>query len=274
MTKKKSLIIALICALAAGGVLLMTFIVLPVLRENECKTRVFEDLEAELPKVRSGVIGIIPKAVGTDGSVTYGGGGSGVIFMHEDGTYYALTAAHVVGSKSAEYKTFSVKTPYTTVDDPALKEAGIELVSESFYDSLSDLKVEYVSTDSDAAVVSFKSEEELACPGWAPDVLEGERIVCLGFPDGRYISESYGTVLDREDKEYKSTDGTVKTDSVVRHDAYINFGSSGGPAFNEAMSLCGLNIGGEFDRSEHFKAGCMLDTPQLLKCVDEWKASR
>ena len=274
MTKKKSLIAALICALITAGVLLMTLIVLPILHENECRNRVFEDLEAKLPEVRSGVIGIIPKTTASDGSVTYSGGGGGVIFLHENGTYYALTAAHVVGSKNAEYKTFSVKTPYSAVDDPALKSAGIEIVSDSFYRSLADLKVEYISPDADAAVVSFKTDEELACPAWAPDVSEGERIVCLGFPDGRFITESYGTVLGRQTKTVSSDNGKETSDTVVEHDAYLSFGSSGGPAFNEAMNLCGLNIGGDFDSGEHFKTGYMLDTTRLLKCVEDWKASR
>ncbi|MBR4555642.1 MAG: trypsin-like peptidase domain-containing protein [Ruminococcus sp.] len=275
--KKKSIILALACAVITAGALLMTLIVLPILHENECRNRVFEDLEARLPQVRSGVIGIIPKTTGSDGSVTYGGGGSGVVFSRDEkekDLYYAVTAAHVVSGRDAEYKTFTVNTPYTAEDDPALKAAGVEVVSSSFYESLTDLKIEYVSPKIDAAVVSFRSETELACPGWAPDVTEGQRIVTLGFPEGRFISESYGTVSGHQTKKIRSADGTEKADTVVEHDAFLDPGSSGGPVFNESMALCGMNIGGEFDRWDHFEAGFMLDTPQLQSCIDEWKASR
>ena len=65
-----------------------------------------------------------------------------------------------------------------------------------------------------------------------------------------------------------------KADTVVEHDAFLDPGSSGGPVFNESMALCGMNIGGEFDRWDHFEAGFMLDTPQLQSCIDDWKASR
>ena len=271
---KLSIVIGLACVLIAAGVLLMTLIVMPVLHENECRNRVFDDLKAASGQVRSSVIGIIPKTTGSDGSVTYGGGGSGIVFSKEDGVYYAITAAHVVGSKTAEFKVFSVNTPYSTVNDPALSAAGIEVVSDSFYESLTDAKVEYMSRDIDAAVISFSSEEELVCPEWADSVSEEERILCLGFPDGRYISDSYGTVLGRDTRKVSTDNGTETADTVVKHDAYLNRGSSGGPAFNEKMLLCGMNIGGDFDRGGHFKAGFMLDTPKLKKCLEDWRASR
>ena len=271
---KLRIVIGLACVLVTAGVLLMTLIVIPVLHENECKNRVFDDLKAAGSQVRSSVIGIIPRTTGPDGSVTYGGGGSGIVFAKEDGVYYAVTAAHVVGSKTAEFKVFSVNTPYSTVDDPALSAAGIEIVSDSFYESLTEAKVEFMSSDIDAAVISFSSEEELACPEWADSVSEEERILCLGFPDGRFISDSYGTVLGRDTRRVSTDEGTETVDTVVRHDAYLNRGSSGGPAFNEKMLLCGMNIGGDFDRGGHFKAGYMLDTPKLKKCLEDWRASR
>ena len=272
---KLKIIIGFACVLVTAGVLLMTLIVMPVLHDRECRERVFSDLKEKSVQVRASVIGLIPKTTGADGSVTYGGGGSATVISKENGSYYAITAAHAVGNKNAEYKVFSINTPYTTVDDPSLSAAGIEIVSDSFYESLTDAKVEYMSPDIDAAIISFKSEEELICAeNWAEDVSEDERIVCLGFPDGRYISDSYGTILGRESRKFSDDSGSGTVDTVVRHDAYLNQGSSGGPAFNEDMRLCGMNIGGEFDRAGNFKAGYMLDARKLKKCLESWQASR
>ena len=270
MKIKKKLIIALLCALVGAGVLLLTLFVLPVVYESECRDRVFDDLAAKASSVRRSVIGIVPKTDNGGGSYTYGGGGGGVIFKQEDGVYYALTAAHVVSSKKDTYRVITAATDYTTVNDPALKSAGIDVVSDSFYDSLAELKVEKVSPDIDLAVVSFRSDKELACAELASDVSEGTRIVCMGYPDGRYITESYGTVTGKQNVVRMKSKGSDQesTETVTEHDAYLSFGSSGGPAFNEDMKLCGINIGGEFDRFEHFKTGYMLSPEQIRTLTD------
>ena len=61
--------------------------------------------------------GIFSKAE-KDGSVSYGEGGSGIIFDKKDGAYYALTAAHVVSKEKAQLLVFTVNTEMKTDDIP------------------------------------------------------------------------------------------------------------------------------------------------------------
>ena len=45
--KKKKLIVVLICIFTAAVILACTLFVFPAIHENECKTRVFEDMKSK-----------------------------------------------------------------------------------------------------------------------------------------------------------------------------------------------------------------------------------
>lgn len=271
--KRKKIIMIIAGVVVALGLLFSVIFIAPVIRENESKERVFPELKERLDEVESSVIGILPKTENkNDGSVTYGYGGSGVIFKQENGTYYALTAAHVVGDESGTYKAYTAKTEYTTVDDPAFDQFGIEVVDNSFYDKLSDVKVEYVSETDDIAVVSFRSADSLIVAELGSDPTAGEKVLCLGHPDGKKLTASYGFIIS-DLKSVTMRDkysGTEHTDSVYEHDAYLNPGSSGGAVFSDDLQLCGINVGGSFDAFEHFSGGFMIPASRLQNCIDEW----
>ncbi|MBR6872675.1 MAG: trypsin-like peptidase domain-containing protein [Ruminococcus sp.] len=267
----KKMIIAMACAVIVAGVLLAGFFVLPILHENDCKNRVFDDLNTRLGEVSGAVIGIIPRTE-QNGAVTYGGGGSGFVFEEKDGVYYALTAAHVVSDKKAVYKCCNTKKAVETLSDPAIKAAGMTVVDDSFYESLDDVTVEYVSPHADIAIVSFKSEQELICLKLAErDPAKDDRLMCLGLLDDRLLSATYGTVTAGLTT---ATIDSEKSDNVVEHDAYLTHGNSGGPAVNEGLTAAGMNVGGEYDRFEHFKYGYLIPASQLKICINDWNASR
>lgn len=274
--QRKKTIRRILCAAAVIAVLAAAAVVYPSIREKQCRTRVFEDMQTRVDEVEGSVIGILPKTTEADGTVTYGAGGSGVIFEREGDVYYALTAAHVVGGKEAEYLAYTAKTEYDTIDDPALDGIGMEIVDDSFYDTLSDITVEYVSPTADLAVVSFRSDDELTAARPARTELQkGDRIVCLGHPEGKSLTVSYGSVTSGLKPVTMTDRGTDRkaTDTVLSHDAYLNPGSSGGPAFSEDMELVGINVGGAFDLLGRFRSGFLIPREQLDGCIAAWRTA-
>ncbi len=273
----KKLIIAAVIAAAAVIVFAIFFLVIPKLHADECRTRVYEDLKERADEVLPSVIGIVPKTEDAAGNISYGGGGSGIIFKCEGDTYYALTAAHVVRDPAAEYKVFTALTEYETVDEQVFEELGIEVPADGFYETLANAEVSYISTKTDLAIISFRSEDELKIAAFREtDIEKGGRIMCIGCPDGRTFTASFGEItseLKTVTFKDKGTDYTT-TDSVLEHNAYINFGNSGGGAFDEDMKLAGLNTGGAFRLFGQFDCGYIIPCGQLRDFIKEWEDDR
>ncbi|MBQ7522036.1 MAG: trypsin-like peptidase domain-containing protein [Clostridia bacterium] len=270
MTKtKKKIITVIVCIIVAVAVLISILFIVPAVYDKKCQNRVFEDMQLQLDKVKTSVIGIIPKTVNEDGSINYSGGGSGVVFEKKDGTYYALSAGHVVADQQATFKVYTDKTQYNTVDNAVFEQFGIEVVESDFYDSLSDAKVEYVSSESDIAIVSFRSDDDLTVAELtSKDLSKGDRIVCLGHPENKQLTVTYGNIT----VPLKTINDKSKTYVVTEHNAYLNFGNSGGGAFSEDMKLTGINTGGYFTTFHYFQGGIYVPSSQLQKFIQEWKS--
>ncbi|MBQ6569091.1 MAG: trypsin-like peptidase domain-containing protein [Clostridia bacterium] len=257
---KKTVFIVL-GTIAAISILFVLLIVLPAVEEYNSKKRVFSDLQIRLDEVSSTVIGILPKTV-EGGVVIYGSGGSGVIFERDKNTYYALTAAHVVADENASYKAYTVFNEYS------------DKVDENFYYKLADVNIEYISPTTDLAVVSFYYGEELNVARLENNMPNRfDRIMCIGHPDGKKQTVSYGYITsDLKRVGISNTDlHSRSVYYVLEHNAYLNSGSSGGPAFSENMKLAGINTGGLFGIFGRFRKGYLMPCDQLSECIMQWK---
>jgi len=273
--KRKKIIMISVGVAVVAAILFAVIFVAPVLRENESKNRLFPEMKARLGEVESSVVGLLPKTENRkDGSVTYGHGGSGVIIRRDSDKCYAVTAAHVVNDKNAVYKVYTAKTEVETVSEPAFDKLGMEVLDPGFYDKLANVRVEYVSQSADLAIVSFPADSELAVAQLDEgDPSPGDKLVCLGHPDGKRLTVSYGLITS-DLKTVTMTDkqsGQESTDEVYEHDAYLHPGSSGGAAFSDDMLLCGINTGGAFDLFEHFSGGFMIPVSSVRACIAEWE---
>ena len=103
----------------------------------------------------------------------------------------------------------------------------------------------------------------------ASDVPEkGDRIVCIGNPvdsEERFV-ESYGKIKSN----LVEFIADKKTDTVLKHSAYIAPGSSGGAVYNENMKIAGINVGGGTDSFGRFKYGVMIPAEQIAEFIEEW----
>ena len=235
--------------------------------KKDSRVVVYEDMEEAFDQsgMLSANIGLFSRTE-EDGSITYGEGGSGVIFKKDGDTYYALTAAHVVSVENAELLVYTVNTEMKTEEIP---DVTFNVLSPETYVAMYTAEIEYVSTRDDLAIIRFSTDEELATVTLAEaDPNKGDRILCVGNPQNEWFARSYGKVTSGiqpcgEAQGFPS--------QAMKHSAYIQVGSSGGAAFNEQMQLIGTVPGGAFSLSgEKFKYGVLIPASEIRICLEEW----
>ena len=182
----------------------------------------------------------------------YLGAGSGVILELNKSTGYALvvTNYHVIydSEAGAAYRG-------SVADEIWLYLYG-DLVSFNAQQgnlSADGIKAEFVggSPDHDVAVLQVNNSEvlknsEIASPatlGNSNDVVVGEKVFAIGNAEGEGISVTSGVIS--VDSEYITMTSTVNENSttdyrVMRTDAAINHGNSGGGLFNAQGELIGI----------------------------------
>lgn len=239
----------------------------PSIYDRLCKNRIYDDLSDNMKQIMSANIRIIDVETHDD-IKAYGSGASGVIIENKDQRYYALTAAHVVEDESRGYIACTVNTP--TYKEYRKKSGNSGYISnDEYYSMMSEIKVEYISDESDLAVASFECDENLIKVEVASDVPEnGDRIVCIGNSvdsEERFV-ESYGKIKSN----LVEFIADKKTDTVLKHSAYIAPGSSGGAVYNENMKIAGINVGGGTDSFGRFKYGVMIPAEQIAEFIEEW----
>lgn len=158
-TKNKLVLFILILALIA---VVFIVIVWPSIYDHQCKNRVYNDMESSLSSVESSNIRIISVSGNEDEGIGYSAGASGVIFDHNDGRYYALTAYHVINAEDADH--FIVATALTpsfdeykkgTVDAKAF--TGSKIRNVTIGANVSTIK-KYAFKGSKATTVTLKTK--------------------------------------------------------------------------------------------------------------------
>ena len=257
-----------------SALLVLMLIVGPVLLLNGCsgdtddsRNIVYEDMKNAFDEsgLLSANIGIFSRTE-KDGSVTYGEGGSGIIFKKDGGTYYALTAAHVVSVEGAKLLVYTVNTEMKNENVPG---AMFNVLSREVYDAMYPGEIIYVSTRDDLAVIRFSADEDLSVITIADsDPKIGDRIMCVGNPQNEWFALSYGKVTSGMEK-IGETHGFPS--NVMKHSAYIQTGSSGGAALNEQMQLAGTVPGGSFSLDgKTFRYGVLIPASEIRLCLEEW----
>lgn len=271
--KMKPIICILIIALLAG---VFIVIIWPSIYDYQCKNRTYSDIELSLDSVESSNIRIISVSGSEDEGVGYSAGASGVIFDYDKGTYYALTAYHVVNDADADR--FIIATALTPTYDEYKKEKGItgHIPQSDYYELMPEAIVEYQSEKADLAIISFRYSEKLDVAEVAVDnPQKGHRIVAIGNPVDaeRHFIHSFGKITSSEETTFEAGDGQA-SNRILKHSAYVAPGSSGGAVFSAQMQLIGINIGGGTDFLGRFRYGVMIPSSQINACIEEWHKHR
>ena len=275
MNKRIVIIITIIICILLVSVLNMWFI--PSRNEIKYKSIVYEELNEKIEEAKKSIVGIIPEEKwGSDSS--YNGIGSGIIFDKNDNTYYVLTAKHVIEKENINYRLFTINTEFKgQIVGTDNKNIIFIIPDQSYYDSLINTKIEYVSDNSDLAILSFESDEELPVLEFETNKPKiGDKVVAIGHPEGEKYVVSYGNIISDLKTITLYSKGSSKklTDKVIEHNAFINFGNSGGALLSENMKIIGINIGGEFSILRYFKKGFAIPYDIIEENINKWRKSK
>lgn len=267
------LIIVFLAALATASVFLF---INPSIYEEDCLTRVYEDLEKQMDSsVLSANICIVRREEAARGNVvnySYSTGASGVIFDKKQSIYYALTANHVVQNDDPSVTATFIVQPFGSQSYFSGESAYHSSLSE-YYSSFPAAKVEYTDEKNDLAIISFYTPDSLAILPFAEtDAAKGDRIAVVSNPDGKRFVHSFGNILSDDQAVFSAGDG--KSDNmVIMHNAYTAPGSSGSAALNENMEIVGINIGGGTDFMGRYRYSAMIPRRQISLFLDKWRLS-
>ena len=172
-----------------------------------------------------------------------GGGtnGSGIIYsLDQNGNAIIVTNYHLAYSPSTANKAHNIFELYLYGADSTKKINATFVGGSADYD-LAVLKVteSEILKNSGAMAVSFDIENTKL----------GTTCLAIGNPNADGISITRG-VVSRDSEQVNMTVAEVtKKRRVIRHDAYITNGSSGGGLFDMNGNLIGLTNGGERDEN-------------------------
>lgn len=253
----------IICILCVGFALIY-----PSFYEKKAKTTVDQELQNGLKKVISANIGVIT-VTKEDGATGYSAGASGFIFDRQDRAYYAITAYHVVAKQDG----CLVLTAYEdTFWEYREKTSGTGHGSvEEYYSRLPSANIEYVSEESDLAIIRFESDRELDVASVSTDVpAKKDRIVAFGTQEGDFFTATYGKILSDKLVNF-TTDDEYSENKVMKHSAYVTYGNSGGAVYDADMQIIGMNIGGGTDVFGRFRYGAMIPCDQIQASISAFR---
>lgn len=253
--------------------------VVPEIHDEQCRTRFNTELDSQIDSsVLMANICVVRYEETTEGNTTnfsYSLGASGVIYDKQQGTYYALTAYHVVSNPKENTK-FLIQ-PYGTLPYSQSNENGGHLSLEEYYGQFPFAKVEYFDESCDLAVISFRISEELGVLDIAEfNPEKNTEIAVISNPEGKKFVRTYGTITSDSTIMFSGNDDQ-STNLAVQHDAYVAPGSSGSAVLcfnNGKAEIVGINIGGGTNFMGKFQYGAMIPCRQISLFLSNWRSIR
>ncbi len=175
--------------------------------------------------------------------------GSGVLYKNEGGVYYALTNNHVVFNASR----FQIIDAYGDVWNAVL------VHKDETYD---------------LAVIKFamNTENFFFIPELTnTDPKVGDKVISTGNPNGVINSvtlgevEEYVAIIDSVGAKYEGFNVEFK---VIRHNAPIDSGSSGGGIFTYDYKLCGINFASGRDEDGNYLSSYAIQPTKIIEFLE------
>lgn len=167
--------------------------------------------------------------------------GSGIIFsLDEEGNAFIITNYHVT------YDTTTASNFYSNYDIYLYGEIESNVIHATYVGGSKtyDIAVLYVEKsevlkNSNAKAVTFDTENAKL----------GSSVLAIGNPSSYGLAVTKGIVSKDSEYVYMTIAGTKNRYRVLRHDAYITNGSSGGGLFDLSGNLIGVTNGGDGSNS-------------------------
>lgn len=271
VSSKISAVVLVICIIFIAYCLIFVFII-PVLQDNFCRNRKYDEFDkiTDISILSANICVIAEKADVVKGEVkiSYSDGASGVIFRKEDNTYYALTAYHVAFSGTGNLYAADFESP---VFGNLEGENRSGITEDEYYRSLPQAKAEYADKNNDIAIISFKSDRPLGVISMSDKrAALNEHIAVVSNTSGKRNHISYGDILTEETEPLQTNDYMSGT-PVLRHNAFVETGSSGGAVLDRSMKIVGMNVASAKDLLGNFRYGSFVPASQLAEDVEEWE---
>ena len=154
----------------------------------------------------------------SDGEAVPVGSGSGYII---DESGHVVTNNHVIEGGAA----YQVKLMDGTILDAAL-------VGTDPYQDVAVLQLDMSDGQTVPGTVSF---------GDSSDLRVGDLVVAIGSPYGEYANTVTAGIVNAIDRSLDTGEGYLLP-NLIQHDAEIYPGDSGGPLFNDAGEVIGMNV--------------------------------
>lgn len=181
--------------------------------------------------------------------------GSGVIIDYVDGDYYLLTNNHVVYSKQLD--DISSYSSYYVYD----------YLGNEYQATLVAAKAKY-----DLAIVKFSSEQSYTVlPLEHVNSQKGDLVISLGQPEGQSNTITLGNVQGYGGVSLEGSHSSESnvTFEVLKHDAYINSGSSGGALLDARLNVIGINYAGALDDDGTYLASFTIPVEKVYDFFSE-----
>jgi len=130
----------------------------------------------------------------------------------------------------------------------------------------------------DIALLQFKNKKFVfpwPSGQFAPskNIEPGHRVFAIGSPLGSFLSISEGTVMSTDIIEANTSIGLQKCAQIMRHDALVNPGNSGGPILDDFGRIIGMNISLLGGANEN-KTGLAIPSDCILKDANSIAANQ
>ena len=206
--------------------------------------------------------------------------GSGVIVdVNEYGDAYIVTNAHIVIDADADEKycdtlniflygndvsgvDFTVSSGAVT-NINGISSSYIQIIGCSATYDIAVLKV----TGSDLLAERYQSGTVVAATFSEDDeVFVGESVYAIGNPSGEGLSVTTGIISRDSETIYLNIDGTSRSYRVMRTDAAVNGGNSGGGLFNTSGEIVGI-VNSKSDSDSTDNMGYVLPSSYVRRIV-------
>lgn len=162
--------------------------------------------------------------------------GSGFCFGEQDGYYYILTNCHVAKKKSGyDKQKITIEDYQGNIYEGTIYRGASK--SEVAIDPAYDLACIWIKPSSTNIKALTLSKENLEM---------GEAVIAVGAPKGQSNSIAYGSAITYKTITLENTSPAESnvTFKVLRHNAYSNNGSSGGPVLSADLKVVGVQYAG------------------------------
>lgn len=248
---------------------------LPTIHEHQCRARNLGPFDAVLTdSIWQAQVVIIRETTTkseNDTSTSRNTGASGVVINQSEEGFLILTAAHVVADR--DNSVFLI-APYGS---PSMAEWRASLVTWNgygeYYSHFPQAEIIGEDLSLDLALLRFTPAEIVPAimPLGDESPAKGNELCVIGCQGSSWFKAAAGEVGSNDIILFYApikSNKDIPPTPVLKHNAYVEPGSSGAAVLNTEGQLIGINIGGVTDFLNRFRYGVFVPIEKIKEFID------